>query len=94
MSKPPLPLPVPNRSLRPLPRKDRLLLQLVALPAYLMALVLGYGAVHFLRTGVATGRGDSITRADQPFGFYLSVVVLIVLAVYMGCLGVALSREK
>jgi hypothetical protein len=94
MSKPPLPLPVPTRSPPPLPRKDRLLLQLVALPAYLMALVLGYGAVHFLRTGVATGRGDAITRADQPFGFYLSVVVMIVLAIFAGSLGVNISRTK
>jgi hypothetical protein len=92
------PPPPPDRSPilrpRPLPRKDRLLLQLVALPAYLMALMLGFGAVWFLRTGVATGRGDAITRADQPFGFYLSVVVMIVLAVYAAWLGVTISRAK
>ena len=69
-------------------------MQLIALPAYLMALVLAYGVVHFLRTGVATGRGDAITRADQPFGFYFSVAVMIVLAVYTGYLGVSISRAK
>ena len=65
---PPLPSPAP--SLRPLPRKDRILIQLMAVPMYLMALALAYGAVDALRTGVTPGRGEAITRADGPFGFY------------------------
>jgi threonine/homoserine/homoserine lactone efflux protein len=87
------PLP-PPRAPVPLSRKDRLLTQLIAAPLYLTALALAGGAVWFLRTGVATGRGGPVTRADQPGGFFVSVAIMIAGAIYLGYLGVNLAREK
>jgi hypothetical protein len=58
-----------------------------------LVLLLAYAAVQSLRTGVTMGRG-SVTAADDPFGFYLTVVVFIVMAVYLGSLAVSVGRTK
>jgi hypothetical protein len=58
-----------------------------------LVLLLGYAAVQSLRTGVTMGRG-SVTAADDPFGFYLTVVVFIAMAVYLGSLVVSIARSK
>jgi hypothetical protein len=91
---PTLARPAARPSVRPLSRKDRLVMHLIASPLYMMTLVLAAAAVWFLHTGVATGRGGPITRADDPFGFYFSVVVMIAGALFTGSMGFNLTRTK
>ena len=90
---PPLPPPATSRRAPPLPRKTRILIQLMAIPMYLIALALGYAVVRSLQTGVAVG-SESVTAAGQPVGFYLTVAVNVVLAVYAGWLGISITRPK
>jgi hypothetical protein len=93
ISTPPLPAPAPRRSVPPLPRKARVLIQLVAIPMYLVALALAYAVVRSFQTGVATG-SESVTAADQPFVFYLIEAVNLALALYAGWLGISVARAK
>jgi hypothetical protein len=60
----------------------------------LVSLVMAYVAVRSLQTGLTPVRGGSIAAEEDLFGFYLSVVVLIVLAIYTGWMGVSIGRTK
>ncbi|HVG44150.1 MAG TPA: hypothetical protein VM890_05445 [Longimicrobium sp.] len=60
----------------------------------LLSLSLAYVAVRSLQTGLTPARGGSIAAENDLFGFYLTVVVLIVLAIFTGLLGVSVARAK
>jgi hypothetical protein len=92
---PSLPDPTPRRRrpVPPLPLGHRVAIHSMTVLVWGMVLMLAYAAVQSLRTGVTMGRG-SVTAADDPFGFYLTVVVFIVMAVYLGSLAVSVGRTK
>ena len=91
---PPVPPPVRSRSLPPIPLTERIAVKVGAGTMCLLSLGMAYAAVRSLRTGLTPVRGESLAAVDDPFGFYLTVIVLIVLAIYAGWMGVGVWREK
>ena len=91
---PSLPPPARSRSLPPLPLGERIAIKVGATVMCLTSLAMAYVAVRSLQTGSTPVRGGSIAAEDDLFGFYLSVVVLIVLAIYTGWMGVSIGRTK
>src|SRR5688572_4025827 len=94
---PSLPDPAPRQRRRrpvpPLPLGHRIAMHTATVVMCWIVLMLAYAAVQSLRTGVTMGRG-SVTAADDPFGFYLTVGVFIAMAVYLGLLMVSVARSK
>ena len=93
-STPPLPPPAPRRRVPPLPLGETIAVRVGAAVMCLVSLSLAYVAVRSLQTGLTPVRGGSIAAEDDLIGFYLTVVILIVMAIYTGWLGISVARAK